>query len=124
LALLGASRRPRIGRWVAALLILLFGYVLAATYVVKLIPLYGGYEARTSLAGVASLYGHQLKTLAANLDMATLAPAAIVFGLAGVVILLVIAQQILLIRGLLRVSGEDGTAGWHPSDRSRSHDPA
>jgi hypothetical protein len=102
LALLGASRRPRIGRWVAALLILLFGYVLAATYAVKLIPLYGGYEARTSLAGVASLYGHQLRTLAANLDMVALAPAPIVFGLAGVVILLVIAQQILLIRGLLR----------------------
>ena len=102
LALLGASRRPRIGRWVAALLILLFGYVLAATYAVKLIPLYGGYEARTSLAGVASLYTHQLRTLAANLDMVALAPAPIVFGLAGVVILLVIAQQILLIRGLLR----------------------
>jgi hypothetical protein len=104
LALLGASRRPRIGRWVAALLVLLFGYVLAATYAVKLIPLYGGYDARTSLAGVASLYSHQLRTLAANLDMVTLAPVAIVFGLAGVVVLLVVAQQILLILGLLRPS--------------------
>ena len=122
LALLGASRRPRIGRWVALLLILLFGYILAATYAVKLIPLYGGYEARTSLAGVASLYSHQLRALAANLDMLTLAPAVIIFGLAGVVILLVIAQQILLIRGAF--SGEDGTAGWRPSDRFQSHGPA
>ena len=26
--------------------------------------------------------------------------------------------------GLLRVSGEDGMAGWRPSDRFQSHDPA
>jgi len=71
---------------------------------------------------VASLYSHQLRALAANLDMLTLAPAVIIFGLAGVVILLVIAQQILLIRGAF--SGEDGTAGWRPSDRFQSHGPA
>jgi hypothetical protein len=39
LALLGASRWPIIGRFVAALLVLIFGYVLAATYAWKLIPL-------------------------------------------------------------------------------------
>ena len=97
LALLGASRWPRAGRFVAALLVLVFGYVLAATYVVKLIPFYGGYEGRASLAGVAGLYGHRIGVLAANLDTVTLAPAAVIFALAGVAILLVVAQQIVLI---------------------------
>jgi hypothetical protein len=97
LALLGVSRWPKLGRFVAALLVLLFGYVLAATYAVKLIPLYGGYEERTTLAGVTTLYSHQLRVLSANLDTVTLAPAAIIFTLASVVIALVIAQQILLI---------------------------
>jgi hypothetical protein len=82
---------------VAALLVLVFGYVLAATYVVKLIPFYGGYEGRASLAGVAGLYGHRIGVLAANLDTVTLAPAAVIFALAGVAILLVVAQQIVLI---------------------------
>ena len=97
LALLGASRWPGLGRFVASLLALVFGYVLAATYAVKLIPLYGGYEGRASLAGVAMLYGHRLRTLAANLDTVTLAPAAVILALASVVILLVVAQQIFLI---------------------------
>jgi hypothetical protein len=97
LALLGASRWPRLGRVVTALLVLVFGYVLAATYAVKLIPLYGGYEGRTSLAGVTMLYGHRLKMLAINLDTVTLAPVAVIFALASVAILLVVAQQVLLI---------------------------
>jgi hypothetical protein len=97
LSLLGASRWPRLGRFVTALLVLVFGYVLAATYAVKLIPLYGGYEGRTSLAGVAMLYGHRLKMLATNLDTVTLAPAAVIFALASLAILLVVAQQVLLI---------------------------
>jgi hypothetical protein len=100
LALLGASRWPRLGRFVAALLVLVFGYVLAATYAVKLIPFYGGYEGRTSLAGVVMLYGHRIGVLAANLDTVTLAPAAVIFALAGVAILLVVAQQIVLILAL------------------------
>jgi hypothetical protein len=107
-ALLGASRWPRLGRFVAALLVLLFGYVLAATYAVKLIPLYGGYEGRSSLAGLTLLYGHQLRTLAANLDTVTLAPSVIVFALAAVAIVLVIAHQILLI---LRISARVGSEG-------------
>jgi hypothetical protein len=117
LALLGASRWRRLGRFVAALLVLLFGYVLAATYAVKLIPLYGGYAGRTSLAALPSL---QLRTLAANLDTVTLAPAAIVFTLAGGVTLLAIAQQALLIRGIIRYSKADETAYWRPSGRFRN----
>jgi hypothetical protein len=124
LALLGLSRWPRLGRFVAALLVLVFGYVLAATYAFKLIPLYGGSEGRTSLASITSLYGHQVKTLTANLDLVALAPAAIVFALTGIVILLVIAQQALLIRGIIADAKGNETAYWTPSGRFRNPDRA
>ncbi len=130
LVLLGLSRWPTLGRFVAAPLVLLFGYVLAATYAVKLIPLYGGEQGRASLAAVTSLYGHQLRILTANLNTVTLAPAAMIFALAAVVILLVIAQETILLRCMfgppanpLCFSGADGTAGWRPSGRFQSHDP-
>ncbi len=120
LALLGLSRWPRTGRFVAALLALLFGYVLAATYAVKLIPLYGGYQGRTSVGSITSIYSHQLRTLAANLDSVTLAPAAVVFGLTAVVIVLVIVQLALVIREIIGNSKGDGTAYWRPSGRFRN----
>ncbi len=97
LALLGASRGKTLGRLAAAFLVVLFGYILAATYAVKLIPLYGGYEGRTSLVEVGMLYAHRLGMLTANLDTVTLAPAAAVWVLAGVTITLAIVQQIVLI---------------------------
>ena len=107
----------------AALLVLVFGYVLAATYAFKLIPLYGGSEGRTSLASITSLYGHQVKTLTANLDYRARA-AAIVFALTGIVILLVIAQQALLIRGIIADAKGNETAYWTPSGRFRNPDRA
>jgi hypothetical protein len=97
LALLGASRWRRLGRVLTVFLVVLFGYVLAATYAVKLIPLYGGYEGRTSAAGVAMLYTHRLSTLAANLDTVALAPATVVLVLAGITVALAVAQQVVLI---------------------------
>ncbi len=98
LALLGAGRWPRLGRFVAAFLVLEFGYMLVATYAVKLIPLYGGYGGRTSLVGVATLYSHRLRMLATNLNTVALAPAAVIFALAGVAMLLVIVHQVVLIQ--------------------------
>jgi hypothetical protein len=124
LALLGLSRWPRPGRFVAALLVLVFGYVLAATYAVKLIPLYGGYESRTSLGSITSLYNHQLRTLAGNLNSVALAPAAIVFALTAVVIVLAIAQQALLIRGIIGDSQGNETAYWRSSGRFRNSNRA
>jgi hypothetical protein len=121
LALLGASRRPRMGRFVATLLVLVFGYVLAATYLVKLIPLYGGYEDRASPAGLAMLYGHQLKRLEANLDTTALAPAALIFALASLVTVLVVVQQVVLIRDIYprrdSVSSPDVGAARCSTDR-------
>jgi hypothetical protein len=130
LVLLGLSRSPRLGRFVAAPLVLLFGYVLAATYAVKLIPLYGGDDGRASVAALTSLYGRQLRILSANLNTVTLAPATMIFVLATVIILLVIAQQTILLRCIfgdpsnpLCFSAADETVGWRPSGRFQTHDP-
>jgi hypothetical protein len=100
LALLGASRWQRLGSVVAAFLVVLFGYILAATYAVKLIPLYGGYEGRTSLGVVTMLYTHRLKVLTANLNQVTLARAAVVYMSAGSTILLAVIQPVVLIHSI------------------------
>jgi hypothetical protein len=97
LALLGASRWRWLGKVVAVFLVVLSGYVLAATYAVKLIPLYGGYVGRASLGAVATLYTDRLGMLLASLDTVTLAPAAVVCVLAGITIVLAVVQQIVLI---------------------------
>ena len=98
LAFLGCAQSSRLGRAVAAILVVLFGYVMIATYVVKLIPLYGGYLGRTSLTSLTNLYSTRLPDVADNLDLLCLAPARILFGLLSVVIALAIAQVIILIR--------------------------
>ncbi|MBZ5580287.1 MAG: hypothetical protein LAP40_27330 [Acidobacteriia bacterium] len=97
LALLGASRRPTVGRFAAASLVLLFGYVLASTYWLKLIPLYGGYEGRMSPSAVTQLYGHRLRELTGNLNTVALAPAAVIYSLAGLTLVLIAVQQMALI---------------------------
>lgn len=101
----GASRFAKLGAFMAAALALLFGYVLCATYFVKLIPLYGGYGGRTSITNLISLYGDRLGWLAENLDTVALTPSAIVFLLAGIVIALAIFQEILFIRVFARAPG-------------------
>jgi hypothetical protein len=54
---LGLSRSGSIGRWIAAALVALSSYVLATTYVAKLIPLYGGYpEGRVRAAQLLAWY--------------------------------------------------------------------
>jgi hypothetical protein len=101
----GACRSSKFGAIIAAILALLFGYVLCATYVVKLIPLYGGYDGRTSLTSVAALYSHRLAWLAANLDAVALAPSVIIFLLTGIVMALAISQEIIFIRAFARAPG-------------------
>jgi len=43
LCFLGLMRWPRIGRWIAVASVLLCCYIAVATWIVKLVPLYGGY---------------------------------------------------------------------------------
>jgi hypothetical protein len=76
----------------------LFGYVLIATYIAKLIPLYGGYEGRTSLAALTALYSTRLPFLINNLSSVSLALATILLSLTGIVVILAVAQMAVLIR--------------------------
>jgi hypothetical protein len=57
MALLGCQRSGKIGRWLARACIVLWGYILAATYVAKLFPLYGGFAGgRSTLRDIAHWY--------------------------------------------------------------------
>jgi hypothetical protein len=107
LALLGCSRSRKLGRPVAITLVMLFGYVLMATYAAKLIPFYGGYEGRTSLASLIELYSGHLAALTQNLNLISLAPAWIIFGLTATIAALAITQMFVLARSILR---------WVPGD--------
>ena len=100
LSLLGAARWRRAGLVLAALLPLLFGYVVAVTYVFKLIPLYAGYGGRGSLRDIAILYRSHFEALSANLGSVALGSVPIIFGLTAVAIVLILVQEVLLVRGL------------------------
>jgi hypothetical protein len=100
LGLLGASRSGRTGRAAGLVMVLLFGYILAATYWVKLMPLYGGFTGRTSLTAVTILYWDRLPNLMAGLNEVCLAPARVIVGMASLVTILAVAQQVISIRRL------------------------
>jgi hypothetical protein len=100
LALVGAARWRRTGAVLAASIALLFGYVLAVTYVFRLIPLYAGFEGRGSLGGILALYRGGFGELSARLDAAALGPAWLIFGLTAAVLALILAQEIRLMLGL------------------------
>ena len=94
------ARAPESSRRAIALL---FGYVLASTYVVKLIPLYAGYEGRGSFKDIAAQYLLRIHALSANLNSVALGPATLIFTMTVAVVLLILALEILLIRGILAV---------------------
>ena len=101
LLLLGTARWPGAGKVLAIAIALLFGYVLAATYVFKLIPLYAGHEGRGSLRDIAALYLSRFHLLSANLNSVALGSATLILAMTCGVILLILALEILLVRGIL-----------------------
>jgi hypothetical protein len=110
LGFLGCSRLRRPGRPVAIVLVILFGYVLIATYAAKLIPLYGGYEGRTSLASLVDLYSVHFAALARNIDLTALAPAWIIFGLTAAIAALAMMQIFVLVPSLFQsVPGDESS---------------
>lgn len=108
LAFLGCARSRKLGSIVASLLTLAFGHFLVATYIVKLIPLYGGFEQRTSLAALAKLYSTQFSSLAENLDWLSLGPASLIFTLTLGVVVLAIALLVRLCAALNRELKQPG----------------
>lgn len=104
LAMLGAARHASVGRILAAALSLLFGYVLAATYIFRLIPLYSGFAGRCSVASVAALYLTRAGELRERLASAVLGPVWLIFAFAATTVGTVIILEIGLIRQLLRAN--------------------
>ena len=102
LMFLGAMRWRRIGGVVGLGIGLLFGYVLAATYAAKLIPLYAGDEGRMPLVKFVQLYAYDASRLTTNLDCTALAPARGIFIVAGIVISMIVVQQIMFVRCIVQ----------------------
>ncbi len=75
LALLSAQAKATIGKWVAAAMAILWGYVMATTYIAKLFPMYGGFaEGRSTLRAIVHWYGSSWPRTADILDTTALAP--------------------------------------------------
>ena len=123
LGLLGASRSRTLGKIVAAAFVLLFGYLLGATYWVKLIPLYSGFEGRTSLASVTILYTEGRSTLLAGLNDVCLLPAPVILSMAAFVSILAAGQQILFLRLLIDRPDRSPCSARRPSLSPYPHFP-
>jgi hypothetical protein len=73
-------RMPRVGRPIAAATLLLWSYIGIATYLVKLIPLYGGYDkGRNTLRETLNWYISNGRDLTSVLSIISLAPPAAIY---------------------------------------------
>jgi hypothetical protein len=80
LAMLGCQRGGRPGRLLATAMTVLWGYILGATYIAKLFPLYGGFQAgRSTLHDIARWYLADWTRTADILSTTSLAPAPLLF---------------------------------------------
>lgn len=82
LSLLGCQRSARLGRWIAAGSVGLWGYILAATYAAKLFPLYGGFEGgRSTLRDLAHWYLSDGSRASDILSTTAMVPASLLWSL-------------------------------------------
>jgi hypothetical protein len=99
-AYLGCARAGALGRYLAGGLATLSGYVIIATYIAKLIPLYGGYRGRSSLADLSDLYWNNSQLLIANLNSVGLVPAYVLLVLTVVVSAQAVILKVVIVRPL------------------------
>lgn len=93
----GLSRGGAAGRAIAAAMVCGWTYLIAATYWVKLIPLYGGMEGRATLAALARWYFK-------NTELLALRPRGIIYGLGAAVTVAALALAATLLRGLWKTT--------------------
>ena len=87
LLLAGMARAGRIGEWLRRGMLWLWTYVICATYVAKLIPLYGGYAARpVRFLEMLRWYGGSFSEIASILNTAALLPATVLLALTAAVV--------------------------------------
>jgi len=103
-AFLGMGRTRKWGGPAAMATVLLWTYISIATYLVKLIPLYGGYgEGRTTLKGTIQWYVSRHHELTSMLSTISLAPPVLIYLETGAVTGLAVA---LATRLILRLTAD------------------
>jgi hypothetical protein len=101
LAFAGMSRAGRLGSALAAAAVLLWGYVSMAGYLVKLLPLYGGYQqGRMTLRQAFGWYSSDRGRMSDMLSTVSLAPPWLLYLETAVVCALAMAAMALLVRNL------------------------
>lgn len=116
LLLVGPYRGGRLGQGVRSAMIWMWAYVICATYVAKLIPLYSGFSGeRTDLTELWRWYTGPLERLSDALGMVALVPASVVLWLTTGVVTMALGLAV-------RLSGLDLLCRrriLHPSDGAR-----
>lgn len=93
LAMLGCQRSGRVGRWIAMASVVLWGYILATTYVAKLFPLYGGFGGgRSTLRDIARWYLSDWPRTSDILNTSAMAPASLLVFLLVMVLAALVAN--------------------------------
>jgi hypothetical protein len=101
LVFLGLSRWKRIGAGAAAVTVALWGWVLIATWTVKLFPMYsGGGSAAMRGRDVWNWYAHGTAAHSRDLSLSALAPAAWLYAGLLISITLTVVLSTVLIRAL------------------------
>jgi hypothetical protein len=86
------ARSGRLGRYLRVAMCVLWTYVICATYLAKLIPLYGGYAGRpVRLAAIVRWYTGSSRELWEVLGTTAMAPPAMIFGLTAVIVVAAVA---------------------------------
>ncbi|HEX3685156.1 MAG TPA: hypothetical protein VHU83_21655 [Bryobacteraceae bacterium] len=98
LVFLALQRHRTIGRILAAAILLISAWIAAATYLLKLIPLYGGFLGRSTIPKAYVWWRH---LPAYTLSQTLLGPQTIMFGALAAFLLLLAALNIALLRRLL-----------------------
>jgi 4-amino-4-deoxy-L-arabinose transferase-like glycosyltransferase len=128
LATAGMARGARAGRWLAGFAAILWTYVISATYVAKLIPLYGGYEqGKTTLKALVQWYAtgqgrarEILAVTALGSPEAILSLVVVVIASSAVVCFVLVRQ----IRGMGRSPEPQVVGPAGPGDPARSRGTA
>jgi hypothetical protein len=98
LAFLALQRHRLVGRILAAAILLISVWIAAATYLLKLIPLYGGYRGRSTVAAAFAWWRHFPSH---TLSQTVLGPLTMTFAALAVFLLLLAVLNIALLRSLL-----------------------